>query len=218
MGPETSFQSTEVRWLETRGDPCRPLSSVNIAASRSCFVCSQYAPVDNGRVGGTGYCHARDRTLNQPIHTPFTLITDAGSTAPTLTFNCDCASIALRAQASHHPDCGGHRWNSVSGMHAANQGVWRGAERSEKHRGRAASALWLLHRRRGVDRNFNLNLLSIPFPHVCRACLLAHRFTVALGQDGKLLPVGTMALLNKVEWSQLTPEEGGKRADRCDLS
>ena len=27
--------------------------------------------------------------------------------------------------------------------------------------------------------------------------------------DGDLLPVGTMALLEKVEWSQLTPEEGG---------
>ena len=28
-------------------------------------------------------------------------------------------------------------------------------------------------------------------------------------QDGGLMPVGTMALMETVEWSQLTPEEGG---------
>ena len=28
-------------------------------------------------------------------------------------------------------------------------------------------------------------------------------------KDGGLMPVGTMALMEKVEWSQLTPEEGG---------
>ena len=29
-------------------------------------------------------------------------------------------------------------------------------------------------------------------------------------ETGELLPVGTMALMEKVEWSQLTLEEGGK--------
>jgi hypothetical protein len=33
--------------------------------------------------------------------------------------------------------------------------------------------------------------------------------TPYMTQDGGLMPVGTMALMEKVEWSQLTPEEGG---------
>lgn len=42
-----------------------------------------------------------------------------------------------------------------------------------------------------------------------RVAVLTNPALAAWTQDGNLLPVGTMALLEKVEWSQLMPEDGG---------
>jgi hypothetical protein len=49
----------------------------------------------------------------------------------------------------------------------------------------------------------------IPCPPLYLWPSVADHCSADARQDGDLLPVGTMALLEKVEWSQLTPEEGG---------